>query len=149
MAAIESPGPAAQISGESWLIVLTILPAVRHETANEIRDFIGGCVQREVPRIKDVNLSLWNVAAVRLWLSQIKRQIVFSPHHQQARLGPLHPGLPPRIGIHIGAVVVEQIALDVSFTGLVQERAFVGPEIGIVQFRMRITSDVPGAGGFK
>lgn len=54
-------------------IELTVLLFVRHETVNEIGDFIGGGIQGEVPRLKDVNLSLWNVTAVRLGLRQLKR----------------------------------------------------------------------------
>jgi hypothetical protein len=46
---------------------------VRHETANETGDFIGGGIQGEVPRIKDVKLSLRNVTAVRLGLRQLER----------------------------------------------------------------------------
>jgi hypothetical protein len=41
--------------------------------ANEVGDFIGGGIQGEVPGIKDVNLSLRNVTALRLGLRQLKR----------------------------------------------------------------------------
>jgi hypothetical protein len=50
-----------------------VLLCVRHETANEIGDFIGGGIQGKVPRVKDVNMSLWNITAVRLGLRQLKR----------------------------------------------------------------------------
>ncbi len=43
-----------------------------HETANEFRDFIGGGIQGEVPRIKDMNLSLRHVAPVGLRLCGVK-----------------------------------------------------------------------------
>jgi hypothetical protein len=52
---------------------LTVLLFVRHETANEIGNFVGGGIQGEVPRIKDVILSLRNVTVVRLGLRQLKR----------------------------------------------------------------------------
>jgi hypothetical protein len=52
---------------------LAALRLVRHETANENANFIGDAIQGEVPRVKDVNLSLRNVTAVRLGLRRIKR----------------------------------------------------------------------------
>ena len=47
------------------------------------------------------------------------------------------------------SVVVEQIALDVCLAGLVQERVFVGPEIGIVLLGVRVVADVPRPRGVQ
>jgi hypothetical protein len=69
----KSSNPFAWRSAESVIIELTVLLFVRHETANEIGDSIGGGIQGEVPRIKNVNLSLRNVTVVHLGLRQLKR----------------------------------------------------------------------------
>ena len=44
----------------------TVLLFVRYELANEIGDFIGGGIECEVTRLKDVNLSLRQIKVVRL-----------------------------------------------------------------------------------
>ena len=53
-------------------IALTVLLNVGHETANQIGDFIGGGIEGEVARIKDVHLSLRDVTAVRIGLRRFK-----------------------------------------------------------------------------
>ena len=40
-------------------------------------------------------------------------------------------------------------ALDVCLAGLVQERVFVGPQIGIVLLGVRVVADVPRARGVQ
>ena len=50
----------------------TVLLLVGYETANQIGDCFGGGIQGEVPRVKDVHLSLGNVAVVRLGLAPLK-----------------------------------------------------------------------------
>lgn len=47
------------------LRVAIVLWIIQHELANEIGDFIGGGIEGEMSGIKDVNLSLRNVPAVR------------------------------------------------------------------------------------
>lgn len=42
-----------------------------------------------------------------------------------------HPCLPLRIAGEVGAIVIEQIALDIGLTRLIQESEFIGPEIRI------------------
>ena len=59
-------------SADTTLAEFRLLLLVGYETANHIRDFIGGGVQREVPAIKDVNLCLGNIAAVRLGLAGVE-----------------------------------------------------------------------------
>src|SRR5207249_7538609 len=99
-------------------------------------------IQREMTGIENVNFSIRHVLAVALWLSQIKREVILTPDHQQARLFLAHPGLPLRVGIHIGSVVVEEIALDLSLVGLIKKVKLVSPEIGIVALDIRIISHV-------
>jgi hypothetical protein len=52
---------------------LIVLLFAQHEPPNQIGDFIGGGVQGEVTRIKDVNLSLRHVAAIGLRFRKVKR----------------------------------------------------------------------------
>src|SRR5213593_2129817 len=54
-----------------WSLHIAVLLCVRHEPANEIGDFIGGGIQGKVPRVKDVNMGLRNITAVRLGLRQL------------------------------------------------------------------------------
>jgi hypothetical protein len=50
-----------------------LIVGAKHETANEIGDFIFRGVQGEVPRVEDVNLGPGNVTAVRRGFRQVKR----------------------------------------------------------------------------
>src|ERR1051326_3492732 len=65
--------PIAQGRAESSVTALAVLLFVRHETANEVGNFIGRGIQREVPRLHEVNLCLRNITAVRLGFRQRKR----------------------------------------------------------------------------
>jgi hypothetical protein len=51
--------------------------------------------------------------------------------------------LPPRIGVHIGSVVVEQVTLNLGLAGLVEKMEFVGPQIWVIAFDIGIVSDMP------
>ena len=60
-----------------------------------------------------------------------------------------HPGLPLRIGLDIGSVVVEKIALDLGLAGPIQKIKLVGPEVGIVALHIGIVSDVSRTRGLE
>jgi hypothetical protein len=51
-----------------------------------------------------------------------------------------HPRLPFRIGVDIGAIVVEQIALNLGLARLIQKIEFVRPQIRVMAFDVRIVS---------
>ena len=95
--------------------------------------------------VENVNLSVRQVLPVPLRFAEVKRQIVLAPDHQQARLLLAHPGLPFRVGVHIGSIVVEQITLNVGLAGPVEKGKFVGPKIRVVAIHVRIVSDMTGA----
>ncbi len=65
---------------------------------------------------------------------------LFAPDHQQAWLVLAHPRLPFRIGVDIGAIVVEQIALNLGLARLIQKMEFLRPQIRIMAFDVRIVS---------
>src|SRR5439155_15808729 len=75
----------------------------------------------------------------------IEREVILAPDHQQARPLLAHPCLPLRIGLHVGSIVVEQIALNVGLAGLIEKIKFIGPEIGVIAIHVGIVSDVARA----
>jgi len=114
------------------------------ESLDQCGDFVCGGVQGEVAAIDDVDFGFGDITAVGLWLGGIERRLIPTPDHQQARLLLAHPCLPFRVGIDVGAVVVEEIALNLSLAGLINKIKFVGPEIGVMAFYVGI---VPPRGG--
>ncbi len=93
-------------------------------------------------RIENVNLSARHVLPVAFWFAEVEREVVFTPNHQQARLFLTHPGLPFRIGVHIGSVIIKQIALNIGLAGLVEKGKFIGPEVRIIAIHVRIVPDM-------
>src|ERR1700722_3220815 len=94
--------------------------------------------------VENVNFCLRNVLAVAFWFAGIEREIVLTPDHQQPRLFLAHPGLPLGVGVDVGAIVVEQIALNVGLPGLIEKIKFIGPEIRVVAFDVGIVSYMAG-----
>src|SRR5438034_4383668 len=88
--------------------------------------------------VEDMNLSVQDVLAVPFGLNKIEREVVLTPNHQQARLLFAHPCLPLWIRVYISSVIVEQIALNLRLSWLVQKGKFIGPEIRIIAFHVRI-----------
>src|SRR5271167_3180359 len=93
--------------------------------------------------VNNVDFGVRNILAVALRLARVKRCFVFAPDHEQPWLLLAHPFLPFQIGIDVGSVVVEKIALYLSLAGPIQKIKFVGPEVGIVALHVGIVSDVP------
>src|SRR5437764_10833779 len=85
--------------------------------------------------VEHVNLSVRYVPAIGLRLREVEREVILPPDHQQARLLLAHPGLPLRVGVYIGSIVVEQVALNVGLAGLVEKGKFIGPEIRVIAFQ--------------
>jgi len=69
-----------------------------------------------VAGVEDVNLRAWHFAAVGFRLGRLERRVVPSPHDGESRLRRLRPRLPLRIRRDVGAVVVEQLGLDVRLS---------------------------------
>src|SRR5579884_3238599 len=99
------------------------------KSTNQGCNLIRGSIECKVAGLEHVNLRGGHVGAVALRLAGVEGQIILSPDDQQARAPLAHPCLPLRIGVDVGAVVVEQIALDVGLAGLIEESEFVSPEI--------------------
>ena len=75
----------------------------------------------------------------------VQTRFIFSPEHQQPRLGLSHPCLPLRIGLHVGTVVVEEIALDVGLAGLVENAYSSVQRSGIILSGFGIAADMPSS----
>src|SRR5579859_2523334 len=99
--------------------------------------------------VNNVDLGVRNILAVAVRLARVKRCFVFAPDHQQPWLLFAHPLLPFRIGIDVGSVVVEKVALYLSLAGPIQKIKFVGPEVGIVALHVGIGSDVSRTCGLE
>src|SRR5215470_18641307 len=92
--------------------------------------------------VEHVNLSVGHIAAIGLWLRAVEREVIPAPDHQHPRLPLAHPCLPFRVGLQIGSIVVEQLALNVSLAGLLEKGKFVGPEIWVIAFWIGIAADM-------
>ena len=65
--------------------------------------------------VENMDLGVRHILAVAFRLAGIERErSLLTPDHQEARLFLAHPCLPFRVGLHIGAIVVKQIALDLA-----------------------------------
>src|ERR1043166_7884775 len=92
--------------------------------------------------VEDMDLCFWHVLAVAFRLAEIEREIVFAPNDEKLRLCLSHPSLPLRIGVDVRSVIVEQIALNLCLPGLVDKIKFIGPQIRIVLFDIRIVANM-------
>src|SRR5260370_14480693 len=82
--------------------------------------------------VENMNLGVWHILAIALRLPGVEGEIIPAPNDEQSRLLLAHPRLPLRIGIHIGAIIVKQIALNLRLPRLIQKRELVRPQIRIV-----------------
>jgi len=57
----------------------------------------------------------------------------------------MHPSLPPGIVFDVGAVVVEEVALNLDLAGLIEKSKFIRPQIGVIAFQVGIASDMARA----
>jgi hypothetical protein len=112
------------------------------KVADQCGDLIRGRVQCEVASVKNVDFGLRHIPAIGFRLRDIERGIMLALDHQQARLPVTHPILPLGVGIDIGAVIVEHVALNVGLGGLTEERKFIDPQIGIIAIHIGITPDM-------
>ena len=72
---------------------------------------------------------------------------MFSPDHQEARLAAMHPILPFGVGVDIGAVVVEHVALNVGLPRLTEKSKFIGPQIRVIAIHVGIVPDMGRGSG--
>src|SRR5579862_500127 len=96
-----------------------------------------------------MDFGIWNILAIALGLAGVERQFVPSPDHEQWWLLFTHPLLPLWIGVHIGSVVVEKIALDLSLSRAIKKVKLIGPEVWIVTPHVWIVSDMPRSRGLE
>ena len=96
-----------------------------------------------------MDLGVGHVPPVGLRLGRQEGQVVASPRHQQRRPVLAQPLLPGRVAGDVGAVVVEQVGLDVVLAGPPEEGELVGPQVRVVLLRDRAAADVapPSRGG--
>jgi len=95
-----------------------------------------------VTGVENVNLSIRNIPAIGFRFREVERRIILTPDHEQPRLPFGHPGLPLGIPVHVRAVVVEEVALNIGLPGLAKEGKFVGPQIRVIAIDIGIGSKV-------
>jgi len=96
-----------------------------------------------------MHLGVGHVPPVGLRLGRQEGRVVAAPQHQLPRLVRTQPLLPGWVAGDVGAVVVEQVGLDVVHAGPGEEGELVGPQVRVVLLRDRAAADValPGGGG--
>ena len=93
-------------------------------------------------RVENVHLRLRHILTVTFRLAWIEREIVPAPNDQQLRLRLLHPRLPLRIGVHIRAIVVEKIALNLRLSRRIEKCILIRPQVRVIQLDVRIVPDM-------
>src|SRR5258706_3783082 len=91
--------------------------------------------------IEDVHESTRHIAPVRLRLRRIEGQIVLAPNDEKSWLRLAHPRLPLGIAREIGAVVVEEIALNLGLARPPEKADIVRPEVRVVTAYVLIVAD--------
>src|SRR4029077_12988652 len=98
-----------------------------HEFTYQRRDLICFGIECEVSCVENIDFCLRYILAKTVRLARIEGEIILAPDHQQARLLVTHPCLPFRIGVNVRSIIVEQVALNLRLTRLVEEIIFVRP----------------------
>ena len=103
------------------------------EIADDVRDFCGVRLQREVTGVEEADRCLWNVAPERFGTRRKEERIVLAPHRQQRRPMLAEVFVKPRVHRHVAGVVEEQIELDLvrarSCKVVVVQRVAIGRSI--------------------
>jgi len=110
------------------------------KASDQFGDFIRR-VQCEMTGVEKVNLSVRHIVAIGL-RREIEREVLLAPDHQQERLLLAHPCLPLGVILHVRAVAVEEIALNVALARLLEKIKFIGPEIRVIAFDVGIVADM-------
>jgi hypothetical protein len=79
-----------------------------------------------VAGVKHMDLGLRNVAAIGLRLRDVERRVIFAPEDKKSLLTLAQPRLPAGVGFDIGAIIVEEVGLNVRLPGLAKKRELVG-----------------------
>ena len=107
------------------------------ESPAQIRDQVGLLIEAEVAGVEDMHLGAWHVPAVRLGLLDLERRVLAAPYNLQRRLVLAEPVLPGGVAGDVGAVVVEQVGLDVLLAGPAEEGELITPQVRAVILRVR------------
>ena len=99
--------------------------------------------------VEEMDFGLGHVAAVGPRLGHQEGRIVAPPRHQQRRPVRAQPLLPGRVAGDVGAVVVEEVGLDVVLPRPPEEGELVGPQVRVVPLREGTAADVALAGRFR
>jgi len=95
-----------------------------------------------MPRVEYDDLRIRHVCAVAFRLAEIKREIMLAPDDKEPWLRSPHPRLPRCIGVDVGAVVIEEVALDLRLPWRIKKCILVGPQIRIIELNVRVVADV-------
>jgi hypothetical protein len=102
-----------------------------------------------VAGLEEMDLGVGHVAAVGLRLGRQEGRVVAPPRHQQRRPVRAQPLLPGRVAGDVGAVVVEEVGLDVMLARPPEERELVGPQVRVVPLREGAAANVALAGRLR
>jgi hypothetical protein len=82
------------------------------EPWRQLSYLVWSLVHREMTGVEQVDFGTRDVALVGCSTRLFERGVVAAPHDDARRLAFAQPRLPKRVGGHVGAIVVEQVALD-------------------------------------
>ena len=108
------------------------------KVAHQAGDLIRLLVEREVPGIEDVDFRLGQITLICGGLGNHEGRVVLAPNDQRGRLMLPQPSIPNRIAGDAGAVIVEQVDLDVVLARTAQEGKLISPAVGILKDRYTV-----------
>ena len=98
-----------------------------HEPDHVLGDGDRLLLDREVTGVEEMKLGLRKVPEVRLRPGREEGLVVLSPHNQRGRLQLPEEGLPGRIGVDVGLIILEQLDLDSAIPAQWREGRGRGP----------------------
>src|SRR5271165_2593757 len=99
------------------------------EVADQRHHFVSLVLQGEMAGVDEVKLDLRKVALVRMRPVRRENLVVLAPHDQRGRLVLAEVRLSGRIKRQVGAIVIEDVHLNVSVARTIQQRLIVNPVV--------------------
>jgi hypothetical protein len=97
------------------------------EVAHQRHDLVSPVLEREMPAVEEVQLRVGQVAQERPCARGGKDRVVRAPDDQRRRLVLAEEGLEARVKRDVGAIVVEEVELDLDVARPVEQRLVVDP----------------------
>src|SRR4029453_8919846 len=108
------------------------------ETLDVRHDLLEGVLDGEVAAVEHVQLGVGQVAQVGAAPLGREEDVVLAPEDERLRLPPPEERLPLRIQVDVGAVIVEEVDLDLARIRALEEMQIHVPVVGADALRIAV-----------